>query len=237
MKLSKRDRTIFGALLFLLLAGGMYWFFVKPAQAQLQTLNDTLTESSAKLQTAQTALATAKSKKVDEAKVTTSRFQFAKAVPVGIQTPGSQFQLQDAADRANVVMTSSQQTDKANLGTLRSQNFSVELKGKFFDIDAFLYNVQHFVELDDKDRLHVHGRLFVVTKVDMHGASNSAGATPGVRANTDIAATIEMTGVNQPRPDEVSAAPATGATPTAAPTTTAAPATPAATPATGGTTR
>ena len=239
MKLSKRDRTIFGALLFLLLAGGVYWFYVKPAQAQVQTLNATLDESNQKLSTAQSALSTAKSKKIDEAAVSTSRFQYAKAVPVGIQTFGSMTQLQDAAERANVIITSSQQTDKQSLGTLRSQSFSLDVKGKFFDIDSFLYTVQHFVELDDKDRLHVHGRLFVVTKIDMHGVSSNGAAapTPGVRANTDITATIEMTAVNQPRPDEVSAAPAAGgATATPTPTPTAAPATaPAAAPATGGT--
>ena len=240
MTLSKRDRTIFGALLFLLLAGGLYWFYVKPAQAQVAALNATLQESTQKLSTAQSALSTAKSKKIDEAAVSTSYFQFAKAVPVGIQTFGSFAQLEDAAERANVIITSREQTDKQSLGTLRSQNFSLDVKGKFFDIDSFLYTVQHFVELDDKDRLHVHGRLFVVTKIDMHGvASNGATApTPGVRANTDITAAIEMTAVNQPRPGEVSAAPtptAGGATTPRTSTPTAAPATtPAAAPATGG---
>lgn len=236
MKLSKRDRTIFGAMLFLLLAGGLYWFFVKPAQAEVETLNVSLTEATAKLATAQDALTRAKSVKIDEREITTQKFQYAKAIPVGVQTPGAIAQIQAAADHAGVVLTKWAPTNKPDTGGLRTQEVVVDVQGKFFDVDDFIYTVQHLVELDDRDKVHVRGRLFVVTKVEMRGSVSATGATTPVRGKSPITATLTMTAVSQPRPDQpVPAAPAAAGAPATTPAGAPA-ATPAtATPATGGT--
>jgi hypothetical protein len=242
MKMTKRDQILLAVIGVIAIVGGFYWFVVKPAKADLGTQRDTLsavqTEANDLRDTIDRMAATDKG----EAKRTAERLRLSKALPETTETPGVVVQLQRLADRANVELTAIKTNAFSDYGSIRGTEFEVQVTGRFFDVDDFLYRLHRQVAVDEKDRPIVGGRLFATTAVDLtlrqDDAGNGAGGAP--KGGDRVLATIKVvafSSVPGGAAAGTSVAPGTAvAAPAAATTTTGAGSAPAvATPSSGGT--
>jgi len=194
MKLSKKDRLLLTTIALVVGVGGFYWFYVKPARADLATrqselqtaqdqnadLSDTLTrlERDLKSLSGQTG----------------ERLRYAKAVPDSAQVPAAIYQIQRIADRANVEFGAISTQAVTELGGFAGRSFQIKVSGRFFDVDDFLYRLHRQVIVDARGRADISGRLFAVTKIDMAaavGAQSSPGTTQ-LKDGDDVMATIDI---------------------------------------------
>ncbi len=242
MKMTKRDQILIAVIGVIAILGGLYWFAIKPAKADLGTQKDTLAAVQNETNDLQDTIDRMAATDKGEAKRTAERLRLSKALPENTETPGVVVQLQRLADRSNVELTSIKTNTYSDYGSIRGTEFEVKVTGRFFDVDDFLYRLHRQVAVDEKDRPIVGGRLFATTSVDLtlqqDGESNGTSGAP--KGEDKVLGTIKVvafssvpggaaTGTSV-APTEAVAAPATTTTTTG---TGSAPA--VATPSSGGT--
>ncbi|MGE0026290.1 MAG: type II secretion system protein GspM [Thermoleophilia bacterium] len=243
MKMTKRDQILLAVIAVIAIVGGLFWFVIKPARADLSTQKDALTAVQNETNDLQDTIDRMAATDKGESKRTAERLRLSKALPENTETPGVVVQIQRIADRASVELTSIKTNNYSDYGSIRGTQFEVKVTGRFFDVDDFLYRLHRQVAVDEKDRPIVGGRLFATTSVDLtlqqDGGSNGTGAP---KADDQVLATINVVAFSSVpggaaagtsvAPTTAVAAPAT--TTTATPTG-AAPAPAVATPSSGGT--
>jgi hypothetical protein len=191
-KLNKRDSVLLLLIAAIALVGGIYWFYVKPARADLsakQTASreaqDRVTQLEGELQK---LMATASKPRKASA---FQEFRLAKAYPYSEDIPVLILQIEELAKRSGVELgelTPSASTDYAGVtGT----PFNLVVKGKFFDVQDFLYRLHNRVSVNGSGRLRIKGRMLAVTKADL--TPNSADpATASTSANQQVSASITI---------------------------------------------
>jgi Tfp pilus assembly protein PilO len=195
MKLSKRDTLLLLVVALVVGVGGFYWFYVKPAKkdldakqaqvAQVQTQNDDLRDTIARLERDSKSLAGSAA----------ARLRYAKAVPDAAQVPGAIYQIQRLADRANVDFDALSTGAVTELGGFAGRAFQMKVTGKFFDVDDFLYRLHRQVTVDAKGRAQISGRLFAVTKVEIAAGQKvdgKADTTTTIKPGDAVTATLDV---------------------------------------------
>jgi hypothetical protein len=167
LKLSKRDRILLGALAALALLGGVWWFYVKPASAELKAQRAELERVSVERADARDALGRLKADYQSEVKRTAERLRTAKALPDAVGAAGTIVQLERLAERANVELSGIQTNTATVYGGVTGYEYEVKIQGRFFDVDDFLYRMHRQVAVDEDGKPIVGGRLFAITGIDM----------------------------------------------------------------------
>jgi hypothetical protein len=225
---SSRDRVLLVILAVIGLVGGLYWFVVKPARAdadarreELQLVQDqtgVLRDQLTRLQAAQK----------NAAKQGGEAFRLAKAVPDGAQTPGAIVQLQRLANRSNVDLSVVRTSSTTSMGTYQATQLEVNVTGRFFDVDDFMFRLHHQVTVDQRGTPDVDGRLFAVKSGQITLLDKSSGVSGGgadeveavlqvlVFSTATTAGTTAATAATTPA--ATTPAGATGATASAVPT-------------------
>jgi len=224
MKLSTRDLILLAIVGLVVVLGGLWWFVVKPANAELSAQRDQLAEIRTESNALRDTVDRLRSSATSESRRTAERLRLSKALPDSAQTPGVVVQLQRLADRANVELTSIKTNQHTDFGSIRGTEFEVKVTGRFFDVDDFLYRLHRQVEVNERDRPVVGGRLFATTSVDMtlaQGASESGGP---IEDDDEVVATLKVLAFSSAPAGAAPAAPAATGTPVAAPATATAPA-------------
>ncbi|MDX6554313.1 MAG: hypothetical protein QOD86_508 [Miltoncostaeaceae bacterium] len=181
MKLSKRDRILLGALAALVVLGGGWWFYVKPASAELKTQRAELERVSVERADARDALGRLRADYQSEVKRTAERLRTAKALPDTVGAAGTIVQLERLAERANVELAGIQSNTATVYGGVTGYEYEVKIQGRFFDVDDFLYRMHRQVAVDEDGKPIVGGRLFAITGVDMtpKGDESAVGSGSG----------------------------------------------------------
>ena len=167
LKLSKRDRILLGALALLALLGGTWWFYVKPAGAELKVQRAELERVSMERASARDTLGRLREDYETEVKRTAERLRTAKALPDAVGAAGTIVQLERLAGRANVGLTGITSNAATVYGGVTGYEYDVKIQGRFFDVDDFLYRMHRQVAVDEDGRPIVGGRLFAITGIDM----------------------------------------------------------------------
>jgi hypothetical protein len=234
MKLSTRDLTLLAIVGLVVVLGGLWWFVVKPANAETSAQRDQLAEIQTESNALRDTVARLQSSATSESRRTAERLRLSKALPGSVQAPGAMVQLQRLADRANVELTSIKTTQHTDFGSIRGTEFEVKVTGRFFDVDDFLYRLHRQVEVDERDRPVIGGRLFATTSVDMtldQGAAESGGP---IEDDDEVVATLKVLAFSSAPAGAAAATPSPAGTPVAAPSTATSPgATPAPAPSSG----
>jgi hypothetical protein len=216
MKLSTRDLVLLAILGAVAVLGGIWWFVVKPASAELDAQRDQLaqitTESNALRDTVERLSTSSKG----ESRRTAERLRLSKALPDSTQAPGVVVQLQRLADRANVELTSIKTNQFSDFGSIRGTEFEVKVTGRFFDVDDFLYRLHRQVEVDGRDRPVVGGRLFATTSVDLTLAQSTTATGGPIEDDDEVVATLKVLAFSSAPAGGSAPAPAATGTPVAA---------------------
>jgi hypothetical protein len=194
-KLSKRDTILLALIGAAVVLGGLFWFYVKPARADLaatkvQTADaqgrvDQLTTELQKLQAA--ASRPAKTSIADE-------LRLAKAYPYSEEIPVTILQVEELAKQTHVELGPMTPSDGTDYAGVTGTPFSIAVTGKFFDVQDFMYRLHNRVHLDGAGNLKISGRLFAITKASLSPGGDAA-ATDVATANTKdapITATITV---------------------------------------------
>lgn len=226
MKMTKRDQILIAVIGVIAIVGGLYWFVIKPAKADLGTQRDTLAAVRNETNDLQDTIDRMAATDKGEAKRTAERLRLSKALPENTETPGVVVQLQRLADRSNVELTSIKTNTYSDYGSIRGTEFEVKVTGRFFDVDDFLYRLHRQVAVDEKDRPIVGGRLFATTSVDLtlqqDGESNGTSGAP--KGDDQVLGTIKVVAFSSVPGGAAAGTSVAPATAVAAPTTTTAPA-------------
>ena len=116
-------------------------------------------------------------------------FRLAEAVPVGDQTPGMILELQALAKASDVTLTQVRTISTTPVNNLVATVYEVDVVGRFFNVDDFLYRVHHQVSVTSNGAVAIKGRLFAVTGLQMTlaGASGATSSSPNA-----VEATLQL---------------------------------------------
>jgi hypothetical protein len=151
----------------LALLGGTWWFYVKPAGAELKVQRAELERVSVERASARDTLGRLREDYQTEVKKTAERLRTAKALPDAVGAAGTIVQLERLAGRANVDLASITTNAATVYGGVTGYEYEVKIQGRFFDVDDFLYRMHRQVAVDEDGRPIVGGRLFAITGIDM----------------------------------------------------------------------
>lgn len=191
MKLSPTRWMVIGAAATVLVLAVMYFAVISPAnshasadRAQLQTVDAAIADDRSQVANLVT-IASHQSAEQAEA------FRLAAAIPNEDQTPGVIVQLQNLASASGVQLSQFRTISTTPVDTLTATAYEVVVTGRFFDVDDFMYRLQQQVSLGDKDTLHISGRLFAVTGVQVELASSANSGSTTTTPNT-VSATLQL---------------------------------------------
>lgn len=174
-KLSKRDSTLLILIGVIALIGGIFWFYVKPARADLTAKKQAAQEAQTKVDDLQSQLQRLTAQASRPRKVALAdELLLAKAYPYSEDIPVLILQIEALAKQSGVELgevTSAESTDYAGVtGT----PFTVAVTGKYLDVQDFLYRMHNRVNVDASGKLHVKGRMLAVTKADLTPKTDSS---------------------------------------------------------------
>lgn len=194
-KLSKRDSTILILIGVIALIGGIFWFYVKPARADLTAKKQAVADAQSTVADLQSQLDRLTAQATKPTKVPLAdELRLAKAYPYSEDIPVLILQIEAIAKQAGVELgevTSGASTDYAGVtGT----PFTVSVKGKYLDVQDFLYRMHNRVSVDGSGKLRVKGRMLAVTKADLTPETDSAtaGSSTASGGNGDVTASITI---------------------------------------------
>jgi Pilus assembly protein, PilO len=193
-KMNKRDSLLLMIIGFVVVVGGIFWFYVKPAKADL-TAKQT---ASAEAQDNVTRLQAELTKLTKEVKKPTlvpiaDELRLAKAYPYSEDVPVLILQLEDLAKQTKVDLDSAAPAAGTDYAGVTGTPFTIAVTGKYWNVQDFLYRVHNRVSVDGKGRLAVKGRLLAVTKADLAPAGGDTGASgTATTASTQVTANITI---------------------------------------------
>ncbi|MCB0882621.1 MAG: type II secretion system protein M [Thermoleophilia bacterium] len=167
MTLNKRDKLLLSVLAAVAAIGGLYWFVVKPAKADAQAKRDQLSmvqSDNANLQDQLTRLTKQQTGAQDRM---IDAFAMSKAVPARPQVDTAIVQLQSLAKQSNVTLMGVRTSATTVYPNIAATELSVVVKGRYFDVDDFMFRLHRQVTLDERSAPRVEGRLFATKAVDM----------------------------------------------------------------------
>ena len=234
-KLSAKDKMMLMVMGAVLMIGGLYMFYVKPAKAELTKQTDRVASAQSNVDTLRTQLAQLVATNKPKNKVTQTNIadslRLAKAYPADQDVPEAILQLERLSKEAGVSFTDGTPDDGTDVAGTTGTSFTITVSGSYFRVQDFIWRLHNQVNVDANGRLEIGGRLFAITSADL----SPDGTSEVVTSRTSVKATITAIAFSRS-----SAAAAATTTPTAA-TTPAAGTTPAAntttTPTTGGATQ
>ena len=182
MRLKKRDVILLATILPLAVVAIFWWFHARPASQHLSQLRSQVTQARSELTASQRTLALLARRQPNLAAQAAEELRLAKAVPASTQVPASLVQLERLAQRSNVSLTSVQVGAATSAGVLQSTPVTMDVEGRFFDVDDFLYRLHHQVQLNRAGHVVVKGRLIAANQITM--APGSTAQTTGTATPT-----------------------------------------------------
>ena len=213
-KLSKRDSLVLIVFGLVAVLGGLYWFYVKPAKAELSTKTGQVTEAQDNVDQLQSQLNTLTA----AAKKPVTRFvgdelRLAKAYPYSTDIPIAILQLEAVAKAAHVKLGDATPDAGTDYAGVTGTAFNIAVSGKFFEVQDFIYRLHNQVHLESPGGpLVINGRLLAVTKADLSPESEATDVT-GATSVQKVKATITVVAFSR----AASGAPAAGGTGGASP--------------------
>jgi hypothetical protein len=194
-KLSKRDTLFLVAIGILVVLGGMYWFYVKPARADLTTTTAAAADAQARVDQLSVQLQALTAAAKRPSKVTIAdELLLAKAYPYSRNVPIAILQLEDVAKKSHVELSDATPDAGTDYAGVTGTSFSISVTGKFFDVQDFIHRLHSQVLVTPSGKLKVKGRLLAVTKAELSpaGGGGEAGAPTGPADEVTASVTIVM---------------------------------------------
>ncbi len=222
-KLSKKDSTLLLAIGLVAVLGGLFWFYVKPARADLATTKTQVSDAQGRVDQLTAELATLKqpAKKKAGGPALVDELRLAKAYPYSQDQAAAILQFEDVAKQTKVTLSEAKPDAGADFAGVTGTTFTIKVTGRYFSVQDFVQRLHDRVIVTPNGQLKVRGRLVAVTKADLKPAGDTSGASGATTTSkTPIEAAITVVAFSH-------GAASTGAGAPGAPATTATPSTPA----------
>ena len=193
-KLSKRDSALLIIFGVIAVVGGMFWFYVKPAKADLKVKQQASADAQDRVDQLQSELTrlTAQAKRPRTVAIV-DELRLAKAYPYSEDVPELILQIEDIAKQTKVTLGQATPAAGIDYAGVTGTPFTIAVTGKYFNVQDFLYRMHNRVIVDGKGRLRIKGRMLAVTKADLTpGDGAAAGSTGGTSTTTDVSASITV---------------------------------------------
>ena len=165
----------------------MWWFFLySPKQKELGNLNSQYTQLSQQYDSVRLTLQRFEEYKKTAPQAEADTIKINKAIPNEDAIPSFMIAIKDTVDASGlklIVLTPGVATHVATM-PFAVQAFSLQLSGRYFDVEDFLYRLENYVDYRNQSFL-VTGRMFAVTAITL-GA--------GKLGFPDLAVTISLNG-------------------------------------------
>lgn len=217
--LSQKDKTMLLVMAAVVILGGMFWFYVKPAKKNLADQQTKVTDAQGQIDTltAQVNALQAKSNpkaKGSEKTNVADELRLAKAYPPKNDLPATILQIEAIANASGVAFVEGTPDKGTNYAGTTGTAFAIKVTGRYFQVQNFIARMHSQVDVDGSGRLEINGRLFAVTKADVELDSSAAGSSTSstglVTSATPVSATITAIAFSH---SPVAATPAAATTP------------------------
>jgi len=122
------------------------WFFVlSPLRGKISDTEQSIEAERDRLAAAQAKLAQAESTRLEGAKNRARLIALAKMVPTAAEVPSLIIQIQDLAEQAGLDFIAVSPREPSGAEGFQVVPLQVEFRGTFFDLNDFLYRVEHMV--------------------------------------------------------------------------------------------
>ena len=177
-KLSKRDSTLLVIIGVIAVVGGIFWFYVKPAKADLKVKQQASLDAQDRVTQLQSELArlTAAANKPRTVPIA-DELRLAKAYPYSEDIPILILQIEEIAKKTQVTLGEATPAAGTDYAGVTGTPFTIAVEGKFFNVQDFLYRLHNRVRVDGNGKLRINGRMLAVTKADLTPGESTAGAT------------------------------------------------------------
>lgn len=195
-KLSKRDSALLVIVGVIVVIGGIFWFYVKPAKADLKVKQQASLVAQDRVTQLQSELSMLKvqAKKPPTVAIA-DELRLAKAYPYSEDVPVLILQIEEIAKKTQVTLGEATPAAGTDYAGVTGTPFTIAVKGKFFDVQDFLYRLHNRVLVDGHGKLRISGRMLAVTKADLtpgEGTSSSTGTTTASSGSTQVSANITV---------------------------------------------
>ncbi len=193
-KLSKRDSTLLIIFAAIAVVGGVFWFYVKPAKADLKVKQQASMDAQDRVTQLQGELAklTASAKKPTTVPIV-DELRLAKAYPYSEDIPALILQIEEIAKKTNVSLGEATPAGGTDYAGVTGTPFTMTVTGKFFNVQDFLYRMHNRVIVDGNGKLRVRGRMLAVTTAELSPGTDAAssGGT-STSGSTSVSANITV---------------------------------------------
>lgn len=169
-KLSQKDKMMLLIMAAVLVLGGLFWFYVKPARTELAAQTARAAEASDNVTKLEQQLASlVKAAKPDPAKKTNiaDQLRLAKAYPGEPDVPATILELDRLARVTKVSLLEGKADDGTDFAGTTGTAFSIKVEGTYFELQQFIAQLHDQVRLGLDGRLEINGRLFAITKAEI----------------------------------------------------------------------
>ena len=195
-KLSKRDSTLLILIAMIGLIGGIFWFYVKPARADLTAKKEATQQAQEQVDGLQAELRRLTAQAAKPRKVELSaELRLAKAYPYSEDIPVLILEIEALAKKSHVELGDLTPAASTDYAGVTGTPFTVDATGKFFDVQDFLYRMHNQVHVAGNGRLRISGRMLAVTKADLTPDDTSTTTTVGstsAKKNDKVKASVTI---------------------------------------------
>ena len=187
MRIAKgREVYIITAVVAVVLIVAWYFLLLSPARAKLSDLDSQVQAQQAALATAQQDVARLESYKKTAPQSRAEIVRLGKMLPQSEGIPSLIIELTKTADASGVDLNSISRGATQPGTPFGLQSVSLQVTGRFFDIEDFLYRLETYVAFRNAS-FRVTGRLLEVRSLTMTGgAATTSGTAPPLTVSIEL---------------------------------------------------
>lgn len=165
------------------------WYFLlfSPTKQKLSDLDDQVTSAQSALNMAQQEVARLESYKKSAPQSRAEIVRLGKMLPESEGMPGLIIELTKTAEASGVMLVGINRGEISAGSPFGIQKVSLQVSGRFFDIEDFLYRMEQYVAFRNES-FRVTGRLLQVTQLSITGGA-AAGTTT---ATAPLTVTVDL---------------------------------------------
>lgn len=187
MRARGKEIYIITGIVAVVLIVAWYFLLFSPTKQKLSDLDDQVTSAQSALNMAQQEVARLESYKKSAPQSRAEIVRLGKMLPESEGMPGLIIELTKTAEASGVMLVGINRGEISAGSPFGIQKVSLQVSGRFFDIEDFLYRMEQYVAFRNES-FRVTGRLLQVTQLSITGGA-AAGTTT---ATAPLTVTVDL---------------------------------------------
>ncbi len=192
MKARGREIYIIAGVVAVVLVVAWYFLLFNPTRQELASLDEQIATATTTLQTAQQQLVRLEEYKKTAPQARVEVVRLGKMLPDGEGQPSLIVELNDTAEQAGVTISSISRGSLQNGQPFGIQTLTLTVSGRFFDVVDFVYRVEDYVAIRNK-QVRATGRLLQMSNLQI-AANTSSNSNEAAPTDPLLTVTLEVAG-------------------------------------------